>query len=134
MAVSAPSVNRPIPTMSMTAPKRKASSISAVTGTTVESNSSTMPVTGNTDDRDSDIFGPSIVLPNIFFNYDIPLKTLFLHIISCLTEKINRKKDLYLLIDNILYMCYNYSRIRIDCNNVFWERNHTADNGKSRLL
>jgi hypothetical protein len=65
IAVSAPSVNNPIPTISSIAPRMKARSISAGTGTTVTNSRRTIPVTGRTDDRDSDILGPSIVFLKI---------------------------------------------------------------------
>ena len=66
IAVSAPQVNSPIPIIRKTAPTKNAISISASTGTIVIISKRTIPVTGKTDDRDSEIFGPMIVLRKNF--------------------------------------------------------------------
>ena len=65
IAVSAPRVNSPIPTISKTAPKINAKSISAGTGTIVTRRKSTIPVTGSTEESDSEIFGPKIVFRKV---------------------------------------------------------------------
>jgi hypothetical protein len=62
MEVSAPRLNRLMPTISMAPPIKKLKNISAGTGKNVTSKKSTIPVTGNTDFRDSDIFSDNTVL------------------------------------------------------------------------
>lgn len=62
MDASAPSVKRPMPTMSMMVPSRKASMRSVVTGTKLRHMSATMTAIGSTEEMDSFIFSLSIVL------------------------------------------------------------------------
>ena len=64
--VSAPSVKKPIPTVIITAPMIKQRSIEDGTGKNVASSTSTIRVTGSTEDRDSFIFSDKTVLLKIF--------------------------------------------------------------------
>ncbi len=65
MDASAPRVKRPIPTMSIMVPSRKASIRSVVTGTKLRHISATMSAMGSTDEMDSFSFSRSIVLPGV---------------------------------------------------------------------
>ena len=62
IAISAPSVKKPIPRISKTAPITKAMSVPFGIGVIVKQSSRTIPVTGMTDNRDSLIFSFRIVL------------------------------------------------------------------------
>ena len=59
MAISAPSVKRPIPTINITAPVINIAMVDSGMGTTVMLSSSTTPVTGSTAASDSLIFSNS---------------------------------------------------------------------------
>ena len=59
MDMSTPRVNRPIPTTSSTAPKRKSTMVPGVRGATVMLITITMAVMGSTEARDSLIFSKS---------------------------------------------------------------------------
>ena len=61
MAVSAPRVNKPIPTISSTAPTKNASSTSVGTGAAVKHKISTIRVIGTTEASASLTFSPNIV-------------------------------------------------------------------------
>lgn len=54
--MSAPSVNNPMPTISITAPRKKSPSVPIGTGASVKLSSSTMAVMGSTELNDSRIF------------------------------------------------------------------------------
>jgi len=68
IAMSAPSVNSPMPTVSRIEPKTKASSAPAGTGTSAKQTTNTIAVIGRTDFKASSIFAKRIVLfnPNLF--------------------------------------------------------------------
>ena len=61
MAVSAPRVKNPMPTMSSTAPAKKARRMSTGSGARVRQRTSTMAVMGSTEDRASRTFSPRTV-------------------------------------------------------------------------
>ena len=66
--ISAPSVKKPMPMMTITAPITKQISIDAGTGMKVASRASTISVTGSTEDNDSFIFSDMTVLLNMFIS------------------------------------------------------------------
>jgi hypothetical protein len=71
IAVSAPKVKRPIPTIRSKAPMINERSIAFDTGKKVTSKRRTISVTGRTDERDSEIFSRRIVLSKSFIIFPL---------------------------------------------------------------
>jgi hypothetical protein len=84
IAISAPRVNRPIPSISITAPIMKVSIIPLFIGKNMKERKKTLIVTGSTDEKDSFSFSSNIVLLcliNSLFSFDMHYPFILLIII-----------------------------------------------------
>ena len=107
--VSAPSVKKPMPTITITAPIIKHMSIDAGTGINVASSPRTMSVTGKTDESDSFIFSDMTVLLNMFIVKFLSGGLLYYDTTSFLQmQSFGAKLFLLTLTCNIKYDIINY--------------------------